>query len=234
MFEINKETDFLKGSVLLIDKPFEWSSFDVVNKVKILLQKKFRYKWLKVGHAGTLDPLATGLMILCTGNATKDITRYLTLDKEYIATVCLGKSTPSYDLETEVDQTYPTDHITREMILKTLPTFKGKIEQVPPVFSAKRLKGKRAYDFARKGKKIELQANTVHIKEIELLEYNKPVVVIRIKCGKGTYIRAFARDFGKALNSGAHLIALKRISVGNFKISDALTMKNFEEKIKLM
>jgi tRNA pseudouridine55 synthase len=234
MFEINKETDFLKGSFLLIDKPFEWSSFDVVNKVKILLQKKFRYKWLKVGHAGTLDPLATGLMILCTGNATKDITRYLSLDKEYIATVCLGKSTPSYDLETEPDQTYPTDHITREMILKTLPAFKGKIKQVPPVFSAKRLKGKRAYYFARKGKEIELQANTVHIKEIELLEYNKPVVVIRIKCGKGTYIRAFARDFGKALNSGAHLIALKRISIGDFKISDALTMKNFEEKIKFM
>lgn len=234
MFEINKETDFLKGSVLLIDKPFEWSSFDVVNKVKILLQKKFMYKWLKVGHAGTLDPLATGLMILCTGNATKDITGYFSLDKEYIATICLGKSTPSFDLETEPDQTFPTDHITREMILKTLPTFKGKIEQVPPVFSAKRLKGKRAYDFARKGKEIELQANTVHIKEIELLEYNKPVVVIKIKCGKGTYIRAFARDFGKALNSGAHLIALKRIAIGDFKISDALTMKKIEEKIKLL
>lgn len=234
MFEINKETDFLKGSVLLIDKPFEWTSFDVVNKVKILLQNKFRYKWLKVGHAGTLDPLATGLMILCTGNATKDITRYILLDKEYIATIYLGKSTPSFDLETQPDQTYPTDHITRELILKTLPTFKGKIKQVPPVFSAKRLNGKRAYDFARKGKEIELQANTVHIKEIELIEYNKPVVVVRIKCGKGTYIRAFARDFGLALNSGAHLIALKRTSIGDFKISDAMTMKKFEEKIKLM
>jgi tRNA pseudouridine55 synthase len=234
MFEINKETDFLKGSVLLIDKPFEWSSFDVVNKIKILLQKKFRYKWLKVGHAGTLDPLATGLMILCTGNATKDITRYLLLDKEYIATICLGKSTPSYDLETQPDHTYPIDHITREMILKTLPTFKGKIKQIPPVFSAKRINGKRAYEFARKGKEIELQANTVHIKEMELLEYNKPVVVLRIKCGKGTYIRALARDFGIALNSGAHLIALKRISIGDFKISDAMTMNKFEEKIKFM
>ncbi len=234
MFEINKETDFLKGSVLLIDKPFEWSSFDVVNKVKILLQKKFRIKWLKVGHAGTLDPLATGLMILCTGNATKDITQYLSLDKEYIATICLGKSTPSYDLETQPDHIYPTDHITREMILKTLPAFIGEIKQIPPVFSAKRLKGKRAYDFARKGKEIELQASTVHIKEIELLEYNKPVVVVRIKCGKGTYIRAFARDFGTALNSGAHLIALKRISIGDFMISDAMTMKIFEEKIKFM
>lgn len=234
MFEINKETDFLEGSVLLIDKPFEWTSFDVVNKVKILLQNKFRYKWLKVGHAGTLDPLATGLMILCTGNATKDITRYLSLDKEYIATICLGKTTPSFDLETQPDQTYPTEHITREMILKILPRFKGKIDQVPPVYSAKRLKGKRAYDFARKGKEIELKADTVHIKEIELLEYNKPVVLLRIKCGKGTYIRALARDFGKALNSGAHLIALKRISIGEFNISDAITMKKFEEKIKLL
>ena len=234
MVEINKQTDFLKGSVLLIDKPFEWSSFDVVNKVKILLQKKFRYKWLKVGHAGTLDPLATGLMILCTGNATKDITRYLALDKEYVATICLGKSTPSFDLETQPDQTYPIDHVTREMILKTLPKFKGKINQVPPVFSAKRIKGKRAYDYARKGKEIDLKANTVFIKEIELIEYNKPIIVIRIKCGKGTYIRALARDIGKALNSGAHLIALKRMSIGDFKISDAMTMKKFEEKIKFM
>jgi tRNA pseudouridine55 synthase len=234
MIDINKQTDFLKGSVLLIDKPFEWSSFDVVNKVKILLQSKFSYKWLKVGHAGTLDPLATGLMILCTGNATKDITRYLSMEKEYIATISLGKSTPSFDLETQTDQTYPIDHITRELILKTLPQFKGKINQIPPIYSAKRLKGKRAYDFARKGKKIELQANEVFIKEIELIEYNKPVVVLRIKCGKGTYIRALARDFGKALNSGAHLIALKRISIGDYKITDALTMKKFEEKIKFM
>ena len=234
MVEINNQTDFLKGSVLLIDKPFEWSSFDVVNKVKILLQKKFRYKWLKVGHAGTLDPLATGLLILCTGNATKDITQYLTLDKEYIATICLGKSTPSFDLETQPDQTYPIDHITREMILKTLSGFKGKIEQVPPVFSAKRLNGKRAYDFARKGKEIELKANTVFIKEIELIEYNKPVVVLRIKCGKVTYIRSLARDFGVALNSGAHLIALKRIAIGDFKITDAMTLKKFEEKIRFM
>jgi tRNA pseudouridine55 synthase len=234
MIDINKQTDFLKGSVLLIDKPFEWSSFDVVNKVKILLQNKFSYKWLKVGHAGTLDPLATGLMILCTGNATKDITRYLLMEKEYIATISLGKSTPSFDLETQTDQTYPIDHITLELILKTLPQFKGKINQIPPIYSAKRLKGKRAYDFARKGKEIVLQANEVFIKEIELIEYNKPVVVLRIKCGKGTYIRALARDFGKALKSGAHLIALKRISIGDYKITDALTMKKFEEKIKFM
>ena len=234
MNEINKQTDFKKGSVLLIDKPFEWSSFDVVNKVRILLQKKFRYKWLKVGHAGTLDPLATGLMILCTGNTTRDINRYLSMEKEYIATICLGKSTPSFDLETEPDQAFPIEHITRELILKTLATFKGRIKQVPPIFSAKRLNGKRAYEFARKGKEIDLKANTVFIREIELIEYNKPVVVLRIKCGKGTYIRALARDFGKALNSGAHLIALKRISIGDFKISDALTIKQFEEKLKLL
>jgi len=234
MTDLNKQTDFLKGSVLLIDKPFEWTSFDVVKKVRFLLQKKFRYKWLKVGHAGTLDPLATGLMILCTGNATKDITRYLSMEKEYIATICLGKSTPSFDLETQPDQAFPIDHITRELILKTLPQFKGKINQIPPVFSAKHLNGKRAYDYARKGKEVELQANTVFIREIELIEFNKPVVVLRIKCGKGTYIRSLARDFGLALNSGAHLIALKRISIGDFRVLDALTMKNFEEKIKFM
>jgi tRNA pseudouridine55 synthase len=234
MNDINKQTDFMKGSVLLIDKPFEWSSFDVVNKVRILLQNKFSYKWLKVGHAGTLDPLATGLLILCTGNATREITSFLSMEKEYIATICLGKSTPSFDLETQPDQTYPTDHITLELIMKTLSQFKGRINQIPPVFSAKRLDGKRAYEFARKGKEIELQANTVFIREIELIEYNKPVVVLRIRCGKGTYIRALARDIGKALNSGAHLIALKRISIGDYKISEALTMKKFEEKIKLL
>lgn len=232
--DINKQTDFLKGSVLFIDKPFEWTSFDVVNKVRIMLQKRFRYKWLKVGHAGTLDPLATGLIILCTGNATKNISQFLTMEKEYIATICLGKTTPSFDLETEPDQTFPTEHITRELILKTLPQFKGKIKQVPPIFSAKKLNGKRAYDYARKGKEFDLQPNLVYIKEIELIEYNKPVVVLRVKCGKGTYIRALARDFGKALNSGAHLIALRRISIGDYKISDALTMKEFEEKIKFL
>jgi tRNA pseudouridine55 synthase len=230
----DKQTDFLKGSVLLIDKPFEWTSFDVVNKVRIMLQKRFRYRWLKVGHAGTLDPLATGLIILCTGNETKNIIRFLNMEKEYIATICLGKTTPSFDLETEPDQTYPIEHITREMILKTLVQFKGKINQVPPVFSAKKLNGKRAYDYARKGKEFELQPNMVFIREIELIEFNKPVVVIRIKCGKGTYIRALARDFGKALNSGAHLIALRRISIGDYKVSDALTMKEFEEKLKFL
>jgi tRNA pseudouridine55 synthase len=234
MIDINKQTDFLKGSVLLIDKPFEWSSFDVVNKVRILLQNKFRYRWLKVGHTGTLDPLATGLVILCTGNATKDITRFQSMEKEYIATICLGKSTPSFDLETQPDQTYPVEHITRELILKILPQFKGKIEQMPPIFSAKKLNGKRAYDYARKGKKIELQSNVIFIREIELIEFNKPVVVLRIKCGKGTYIRALARDFGKSLDSGAHLIALRRTAIGDYKISDALTMKEFEEKIKFM
>lgn len=232
--DFNKQTDFLKGSVLLIDKPFEWTSFDVVNKVRIMLQKRFRYRWLKVGHTGTLDPLATGLIILCTGNETKKITGFLPMEKEYIATICLGKSTPSFDLETEPDQTYPTEHITRELILKTLQQFKGEIKQVPPIFSAKKLNGKRAYDYARKGKKFELRPNFVFIREIELIEYDKPIVVLRIKCGKGTYIRSLAMDFGKALGSGAHLIALRRISIGEYKISDALTMKEFEEKIKFM
>ena len=234
MPEILKQTDFMKGSVILIDKPLDWSSFDVVNKIRILLQKRFRYKWLKVGHAGTLDPLATGLIIICTGNATKDITKYLNLEKEYIATICLGKTTPSYDLETEVNQTYPTEHITRERILKILPQFTGKIKQVPPLFSAKRLKGKRAYDFARRGENIEMKPSVVYIREIELLEYDRPVLILRIRCGKGTYIRALIRDLGEALSSGAHLIALKRTAIGNFKIADAFTLKNFEEKIKYL
>jgi tRNA pseudouridine55 synthase len=234
MPDITKGTDFLKGSVILIDKPLGWSSFDLVNKIRILLQKRFRYKKLKVGHAGTLDPLATGLMIICTGNATKDINQYIQLDKEYIATICLGKTTPSYDLETEVNQSYPTEHITRERILKILTRFTGKIEQIPPVFSAKRMKGKRAYDFARKGENIEMKPGVVYIREIELVEYNLPVLILRIRCGKGTYIRALARDIGESLDSGAHLLALKRTAIGNFEITDAFTLKNFEEKIKFL
>jgi tRNA pseudouridine55 synthase len=234
MPDIKKGTDFLKGSVILFDKPLGWSSFDLVNKIRILLQKRFRYKRLKVGHAGTLDPLATGLMVICTGNATKDIVKYTQLEKEYIATICLGKTTPSYDLETEFNQTYPTAHITREKILKILPRFTGKIKQIPPLFSAKRMKGKRAYDYARSGENIEMKPNVVYIREIELIEFNRPVLVLRIRCGKGTYIRALARDIGESLDSGAHLVALKRTSVGDFMISDAFNLKNFEEKIKFL
>lgn len=234
MPEIIKGTDFLKGSILLIDKPLGWSSFDLVYKIRILLQKQFGYKKLKVGHAGTLDPLATGLMILCTGNATKDIIHYLPLEKEYTATICLGKTTPSYDLETSVNQTYPTEHITRERILKILPQFTGKINQIPPLFSAKHMKGKRAYDFARKGENIKMKPSVVYIREIELIEYNHPVLVLRIRCGKGTYIRALARDIGEALDSGAHLVALKRTAIGDFEISDAFSFKFFEEKIKIL
>lgn len=234
MPDIQTGTDFLKGSIILIDKPLGWSSFDLVNKVRILLQKRFRYRRLKVGHAGTLDPLATGLMVICTGNATKDIIKYTQLDKEYIATICLGKTTPSYDLETEVNQTYPISHITREKLQKVLRRFTGKIKQIPPLFSAKRMKGKRAYDYARSGENIEMKPNVVYIREIELLEFNRPVLVLRIKCGKGTYIRALARDIGESLDSGAHLVALKRTAIGDFLISDAFTLKNFEEKIKFL
>ena len=234
MPDIQTGTDFLKGSIILIDKPLGWSSFDLVNKVRILLQKRFRYRRLKVGHAGTLDPLAKGLMVICTGNATKDIIKYTQLDKEYIATICLGKTTPSYDLETEVNQTYPISHITREKLQKVLRRFTGKIKQIPPLFSAKRMKGKRAYDYARSGENIEMKPNVVYIREIELLEFNRPVLVLRIKCGKGTYIRALARDIGESLDSGAHLVALKRTAIGDFLISDAFTLKNFEEKIKFL
>jgi len=225
---INKNTDFQEGQLLLFDKPLYWTSFDLVKKVKNIIRNTYGYKKIKVGHAGTLDPLASGLMIICTGKFTKKITDIQQSSKEYIAEFVLGKTTASYDLETEIDGNYPVDHIDEDGVQKALSHFEGEYDQVPPVFSAKNVKGKRAYDYARKGIKIEMKAQEVTFHELELLKFNNPLVEIRILCSKGTYIRSFARDLGLYLNSGAYLSALKRISIGNYKLNDAMDIRDFD------
>ena len=194
-----------------------------------MICKKLGVKKLKVGHAGTLDPLATGLMIICTGKATKDIENYQVLEKEYMATLHLGASTPSCDLETDVDHTFPTEQINLELIDKVLQKFKGEILQVPPVFSAKRIGGRRAYDFARKGEELAMRPQLININELEILDFKIPELTLRIKCSKGTYIRALARDIGKALDSGAYLALLRRTKIGQFSVDEALVLKKFEE-----
>lgn len=221
--------NFKEGEVLYFDKPLKWTSFAVVNKIRYHICRKLGVKKIKVGHAGTLDPLATGVMIICTGKATKRIEEFQYHTKEYIATLQLGATTPSFDLEKEIDATYPTDHITRELVEETLKRFIGSIEQVPPVFSACKVDGKRAYDLARKGEEVELKAKTLIIDEIELLECNLPEIKIRVVCSKGTYIRALARDIGEALNSGAHLTGLIRTRVGDVKLKDCLQVESFPE-----
>ena len=220
--------DFKEGEVLYFDKPLTWTSFAVVNKIRYHLCRKLGVKKLKVGHAGTLDPLATGVMILCTGKATKRIEELQAHTKEYVATLMLGATTPSYDLEKEIDATYPTEHITRELVDEVLKKFVGSIEQVPPAFSACMVDGKRAYDLARKGEEVQLKAKTLVIDEIELLECNLPVIKIRVVCSKGTYIRALARDIGEALQSGAHLTGLIRTRVGEVRLEDCMQVDAFE------
>ena len=221
--------DFKEGEILYIDKPLKWTSFAVVNKLRYHISRKLGVKKIKVGHAGTLDPLATGVMIICTGKATKRIEEFQYHTKEYIATLQLGATTPSFDLEKEIDATYPTEHITREMVEDVLKKFIGTIEQVPPVFSACKVDGKRAYDLARKGDEVELKAKTLVIDDIELLECNLPEIKIRVVCSKGTYIRALARDIGQALNSGAHLTGLIRTRVGEVKLEDCMKREEFEQ-----
>lgn len=214
---------------MAFDKPYRWTSFDVVGKVRWLICRRLKVKKLKVGHAGTLDPLATGVLIICTGRATKRIEELQSGTKEYYATIRLGATTPSYDLEKPIDATYPTEHITREMVEQVLERFKGKIEQVPPTFSACKVDGKRAYEMARKGNEVELKPKTLVIDEIELTECNLPDITIRVVCSKGTYIRALARDIGEALQSGGHLIALRRTRVGQYKVEDCLNPEKFSE-----
>ncbi len=221
--------DFKEGEILYIDKPLKWTSFAVVNKLRYHISRKMGVKKIKVGHAGTLDPLATGVMIICTGKATKRIEEFQYHTKEYIATLQLGATTPSFDLEKEIDATYPTEHITREMVEEVLKKFIGTIEQVPPVFSACKVDGKRAYDLARKGNEVELKAKTLVIDDIELLECNLPEIKIRVVCSKGTYIRALARDIGQALDSGAHLTGLIRTRVGDVKLEDCMKIEDFEQ-----
>ncbi len=214
---------------MAFDKPYRWTSFDVVGKVRWLICRRLKVKKLKVGHAGTLDPLATGVLIVCTGRATKRIEELQSGTKEYYATIRLGATTPSYDLEKPIDATYPTEHITREMVEQILERFKGKIEQVPPTFSACKVDGKRAYEMARKGNEVELKPKTLVVDEIELTECNLPDITIRVVCSKGTYIRALARDIGEALQSGGHLIALRRTRVGDYRVEDCLNPEKFTE-----
>ena len=221
--------NFKEGEVLYFDKPLKWTSFAVVNKIRYHICRKLGVKKIKVGHAGTLDPLATGVMIICTGKATKRIEESQYHTKEYIATLQLGATTPSFDLEKEIDATYPTEHITRELVEEALQRCIGRIEQILPVFSACKVDGKRAYDLARKGEDVELKAKTLIIDEIELLECNLPEIKIRVVCSKGTYIRALARDIGEALNSGAHLTGLIRTRVGDVRLEDCLSVESFPE-----
>ena len=223
--------DFKKGEVLYFNKPLGWTSFKVVGHVRYHICRRMGVKKLKVGHAGTLDPLATGVMIVCTGKATKRIEEFQYHTKEYIADIRLGATTPSFDLEHEIDATYPTEHITRELVEETLQRFKGEIQQVPPAFSACMVNGKRAYDLARKGKEVDLKPKLLVIDEIELLDCRLPDIRVRVVCSKGTYIRALARDIGVALNSGAHLIALQRTRVGDVRLEDCLDPLAFRDWI---
>jgi len=221
--------NFISGQIVLIDKPLWWTSFDVVRKCRNLITGKLKIKKLKVGHAGTLDPLATGLMIVCTGKATKRINEWMDADKEYVAVIELGRTTPSFDLETETDAIFPTEHITRESFEASLQTFLGETLQTPPLFSAKNLQGKRAYTLAREGSDIELTPQQVTISELEIVRFDLPVVELRMRCSKGTYIRAFARDVGKANQSGACLVGLRRTAIGGFRVEKAMSPELFEQ-----
>lgn len=224
--------DYKEGEVLAFYKPLTWTSFAVVNKVRWLICRHLHEKKLKVGHAGTLDPLATGVMIICTGKKTKLIDSFQYQTKEYVATMQLGATTPSFDLEHPIDAEYPTEHITRQLIEETLPKFVGEIWQTPPVYSAVKIDGKRAYDYARKGEEVEIKPKLLVIDEIELIDFNNMQLTIRVVCSKGTYIRALARDIGEALNSGAHLTALERTRIGDIRIKDCLTIEQFEHLLQ--
>ena len=219
--------DFLSGQVLLIDKPLHLTSFDVVNKLRWGIRKAFNIKKIKVGHAGTLDPLATGLLVICTGKMTKQIDTFQGQEKEYTGTFVLGCTTPSFDLETEINETFPIDHITETAIHQAAKQFIGNIQQFPPVFSAIKKEGKRLYEFARAGEAVEIKPRIVNISEFEIININGNHIDFRVVCSKGTYIRSLANDFGKALNSGAHLSALRRTKIGNFTVNDAVLVDDF-------
>jgi len=225
---------YIDGAVLCIDKPLTWTSFDVVNKVRKSLKYYMGIQKIKVGHAGTLDPLATGLMIICTGKATKQIIQYQDLDKEYQAQIRLGATTPSFDLETEVDHTFPWEHITQGLVDQALEEFTGELQQLPPLYSAKSVDGKRAYKMARKGKQVELKPQSITVHHMELLSFNPPELSIGVECGKGTYIRSLARDIGNHLSSGAHITGLRRTRIGPHTIENAITIENFIENLELL
>jgi len=223
--------EFLSGQVLLIDKPLNWTSFQVVNKLRWEIRQAFNIKKIKVGHAGTLDPLATGLLVVCTGKMTKQIDTFQGQVKEYTGTIVLGSTTPSYDLETEIDNTFPVNHITEDLIHNTTKRFIGEIEQFPPIFSAIKKDGKRLYEFARAGESVEIKSRKITINTFKITRIALPEVEFRVVCSKGTYIRSLAHDFGKALKSGAYLSALRRTKIGDFNVNDALTIERFIENL---
>lgn len=224
--------EYKEGQVLLVDKPLTWTSFQVVNKLRWEIRQRFNLKKIKVGHAGTLDPLATGLLILCTGKFTKKIEQYQAQEKEYTGTITVGGTTPSYDLESEIDTTFPIDHITEALIHKTTEQFIGEIDQKPPIFSALKKDGKRLYELARAGETTEIASRKIKITEFEITNINLPDIEFRVACSKGTYIRSLAYDFGIALNSGAHLSALRRTKIGNFSVENSLSLEDYIQKIK--
>ncbi|MBP2831400.1 tRNA pseudouridine(55) synthase TruB [Aquimarina sp. U1-2] len=225
------EQDYRNGQIILIDKPLQWTSFQVVNKLRWAIRKNFGIKKIKVGHAGTLDPLASGLLILCTGKFTKQIPQLQGQVKEYTGTITLGATTPSYDLETEIDQTFPIDHITNEDIIAATAIFTGEIEQYPPIFSALKKDGKRLYEYARAGTTVAIKSRKITIHHFEITRIALPEVDFKVICSKGTYIRSLAHDFGKALQSGGHLTALRRTSIGSFSIEDATTVEAFVKQV---
>ena len=224
-----KEYDFIKGETLLINKPYSWTSFNVVSSIRYLLKHHYNIKKIKVGHAGTLDPLATGLLIICTGKNTKKIDEYQGLEKEYTGTFTLGVTTSSYDSETEIDHTFPIDHITPEFLHKTAKSFLGSQLQYPPKFSAIKIDGKRAYEYARNNEEIKIEAKTINISEFKITKIDLPKINFKIVCSKGTYIRAIARDFGKALNSGAYMSSLVRTRIGKYTLEDAFDLEEMKK-----
>lgn len=223
--------NFIEGELLLIDKPLEWTSFDVVNFIRSFLRKKYDLKKLKVGHAGTLDPLATGLLIICTGKMTKRIDEYQGMDKVYVGQMKLGATTPSFDKETEEDSHFDIDNLEEDTLKDAAGQFIGKIEQIPPIYSAVKIDGKRAYEHARKHEKKEIKPRKVVIHDFKLLNIQLPLIDFYVKCSKGTYIRSLARDFGEALNNGAYLTALRRTQIGYFSVKDAYSLESFKEAV---
>ncbi len=221
--------DFKKGQVLLFDKPLNWTSFQVVKKVRWLIKQHCGYKKIKVGHAGTLDPLATGLLIICTGKFTKRIQEFQGQEKEYTGSFTMGATTPSYDLESEITETFPTAHLTEERLQTATSNFIGDIIQYPPIFSALKKNGKRLYEYARKGEEVKVDPRQVHLSQFDLTRIDLPEVDFKVVCGKGTYIRSLAHDFGKSVNSGAHLSALRRTRIGDFSVNRALSITDFTE-----
>ncbi|EAS20509.1 tRNA pseudouridine(55) synthase TruB [Nonlabens mediterrranea] len=220
------------GQVLLIDKPLGWSSFQVVNKIRWLIKQEYGIKKIKVGHAGTLDPLASGLLIICTGKETKNIHVYQAQEKEYTGTITLGATTPSYDLETEIDNRFPISELTEENLIQTTNQFTGDIMQKPPIYSAIKKDGKRLYELARAGETTEIKEREVNVQAFELTQIKLPKVDFRIACSKGTYIRSMAHDYGKALNNGGHLSALRRTAIGNYRVENAISLEEFEADFK--